>query len=229
MRVYTRRSQNLNKDQKPFIEPSNKSVDNSHSFFGKSVQRKEAEGGVKKDDEKKDQLQQQNKKLEEDKAQKKEAKDTKEEEQKVQKKENKKEDEKQVQKKEEKDKKDEEKLKTKRISLKEKGNIRKKNADASDKVASNDMEAKLIASRGKGFALPSELNKELSSKMGSDFSSVRIHADAEAASMADELGALAFTYGNDIYFADGQYNPQTPSGKKLLVHELTHVIQQNEK
>lgn len=252
MRVYTRQSQNTSKDQKPFIEPSNKAADNGHSFFGKSIQRKESEGGVKKDDEKKDAMQQQNKDLEKDKAQKKEAKEPKEEEQKVQKKEDKKEEEKQVQKKEDKkeeeqkvqkkgdtkeeekqvqkkddkDKKDEEKLKTKKISLKEKNGVRKKDKENSDKAASSDLEAKLAANKGKGFTLPNDLNQELSSKMNADFSSVKIHTDAESAAMADELGALAFTYGNDIYFASGQYNPQTPAGKKLLVHELTHVIQQ---
>ncbi|MGV3604191.1 MAG: DUF4157 domain-containing protein [Dyadobacter fermentans] len=221
MKIYTRQSQHPNKDQKPFIEPSAKSADRGNSFFAKSIQRKESEGGVKKDDEKKDQMQQQNKKLEDEKAQK---KDSKEEEKAVQKMEDKKDDEKQVQKKDDKDKKDEEKLKTKRISLKENGTIRKKDSDG--KQASADLEARLATNKGKGFALPDDLNHELSSKMGSDFSAVRIHTDAESAAMADELGALAFTYGNDIYFAAGQYNPATPAGKKLLVHELTHVMQQ---
>ncbi|MFN3848746.1 MAG: DUF4157 domain-containing protein [Spirosomataceae bacterium] len=229
MRVYTRRSQNLNKDQKPFIEPSNKSVDNSHSFFGKSVQRKEAEGGVKKDDEKKDQLQQQNKKLEEDKAQKKEAKDTKEEEQKVQKKENKKEDEKQVQKKgDTKEVEKEDKVSKKAIRMKEndKGKIQKK-ADSEPSEASKNVEEKLKNSKGKGFELPNDIRKDLENKMKADFKKVRIHTDNEAVEMTKELGALAFTHGNDIYFGEGTYNPNSDEGKKLLVHELTHVIQQS--
>ena len=55
-----------------------------------------------------------------------------------------------------------------------------------------------------------------------DFSDVRVHVGPEAAS----IGALAFTHGTDLYFATGQYNPQTPQGQRLLGHELTDVVQQ---
>lgn len=222
MRVYTRQSQNTNKDQKPFIEPSNKTLDNGHSFFGKSIQRKESEGGVKKDDEKKDAMQQQNKELEKDKAQKKEPK---EEEQKVQKKEDKKEEEKQVQKKGDEK---EEKVSKKAIQMKEIGSSRiAKKADGEAKEASKSLETKLSASKGKGFELPNDIKKELEGKMKANFSNVRIHTDNEAISMSKELGALAFTHGSDIYFNEGMYNPNSDEGKKLLVHELTHVVQQN--
>ncbi len=57
---------------------------------------------------------------------------------------------------------------------------------------------------------------------GTDFSGVRIHVGPQPAS----IGALAFTTGNDIYFAPGQYSPTTPHGLRLLGHELTHVVQQ---
>lgn len=239
MRVYTRQSQNASKDQKPFIEPSNKAADNGHSFFGKSIQRKESEGGVKKDDEKKDAMQQQNKDLEKDKVQKKEPK---EEEQKVQKKEDKKEEEKQVQKKED-TKEDEQKVQKKgdtkeiekddkvskkAIRMKEMGGNRiAKKADGESKEASKNLETKLSASKGKGFELPNDIKKELEGKMKANFGNVRIHTDNEAISMSKELGALAFTHGSDIYFNENMYNPNSDEGKKLLVHELTHVVQQN--
>lgn len=229
MRVYTRQSQNPNKDQKPFIEPSNKTVDNGHSFFGKSIQRKESEGGVKKDDEKKDQMQKQNNKLEEDKAQKKEAKEPKDEEQKVQKKEDKKEDEKPVQKKADtKEIEQDDKVSKKAIRMKEiSGSKIAKKANGESKEASKNIEEKLSASKGKGFALPNDIKKELEGKMKANFENVRIHNDNEAITMTKELNALAFTHGNDIYFNEGMYNPNSDEGKKLLAHELTHVIQQN--
>jgi len=66
-------------------------------------------------------------------------------------------------------------------------------------------------------------------RFGVDFSNVRIHADSEAARMARALNAEAFTYGRDIYFGEGRYRPETTKGKKLLAHELTHVVQQGGK
>jgi hypothetical protein len=55
-----------------------------------------------------------------------------------------------------------------------------------------------------------------------DFSDVRVHIGQEAAS----LGAIAYTWGSNIHFAPGQYNPHTLQGQKLLGHELWHVVQQ---
>jgi LysM repeat protein len=61
-----------------------------------------------------------------------------------------------------------------------------------------------------------------------DFSRVRVHTDQRAAASAQELNALAYTVGNDVVFGAGQYAPQTTSGRALLAHELTHVLQQQE-
>lgn len=58
--------------------------------------------------------------------------------------------------------------------------------------------------------------------LGANFSDVRIHVGPEASA----IGAIAFTWGSDIHFAPGQYNPHTPHGQFLLGHELTHVVQQ---
>jgi hypothetical protein len=59
-----------------------------------------------------------------------------------------------------------------------------------------------------------------------DFSRVRVHTDARAFESARAVGALAYTVGPDIAFADGQYAPLTGSGQQLIAHELTHVVQQ---
>src|SRR5690606_34347324 len=63
-------------------------------------------------------------------------------------------------------------------------------------------------------------------RFNQNFSAVNIHTDDIAAKNAEKLGAKAFTVGNDIYFNKGYYNPNSPGGKKLLAHELTHTIQQ---
>lgn len=81
------------------------------------------------------------------------------------------------------------------------------------------------AARG-GETLPSELRSHFGLRLGHDFSRVRVHADAPAAAAAEALSARAFTAGRDIFFAAGQYAPETPRGRGLLAHELTHVAQQ---
>jgi hypothetical protein len=63
-------------------------------------------------------------------------------------------------------------------------------------------------------------------RFGHDFSRVRVHTDARAASSARAVNALAYTVGEDIVFAPGHYSPQTKSGERLLAHELVHTIQQ---
>ena len=68
----------------------------------------------------------------------------------------------------------------------------------------------------------------MQSSFGFDFSHVNIHTDTGAVQMSKELHAQAFTQGSDIYFNSGKYDPQTTTGKQLLAHELTHVVQQQE-
>jgi hypothetical protein len=63
-------------------------------------------------------------------------------------------------------------------------------------------------------------------RFGHDFSRVRIHADARAAQSAQSLNALAYTVGSHLAFAPGQYSPATTKGRRLLAHELSHVLQQ---
>jgi Domain of unknown function (DUF4157) len=61
---------------------------------------------------------------------------------------------------------------------------------------------------------------------GTDFGAVRVHTDSQAAQSAEQLSAAAYTVGQDVFFNRGQYQPQTEGGRRLLAHELTHVVQQ---
>ena len=89
-----------------------------------------------------------------------------------------------------------------------------------------EIEDRLSRSKGSGNPISDQLRAFVGPRMQFDFSKVRIHSDNEAAWMNQALGAQAFTHGRDIYFGAGQYNPQSTAGKRLLVHELTHTIQQ---
>jgi Domain of unknown function (DUF4157) len=66
----------------------------------------------------------------------------------------------------------------------------------------------------------------MGSRFGHDFSGVRVHTDERAAQSARSVNALAYTVGRDVVFGAGQYAPSTTAGKRLLAHELTHVVQQ---
>ncbi|MEX2566031.1 MAG: DUF4157 domain-containing protein [Cyclobacteriaceae bacterium] len=92
--------------------------------------------------------------------------------------------------------------------------------------ASHDVTRKLQNAHG-GRSLSPHLQHELGIKMRADFSGVKIHNDPSGAQMSRHLGARAFTYGNHIYFNQGEYVPGTSKGKHLLAHELTHTIQQS--
>jgi hypothetical protein len=67
----------------------------------------------------------------------------------------------------------------------------------------------------------------MESAFGHDFSQVRVHAGNQADSAARAVGALAYTAGSDVVFAAGQYAPGTSRGRRLLAHELAHVVQQS--
>jgi hypothetical protein len=90
-----------------------------------------------------------------------------------------------------------------------------------------DLKARLNAIRGGSRPLPQSDRAFFEPRFGYDFSQVRIHTDARAAEAARTLNARAFTIGQDVVFGAGQYGPGTPVGKRLLAHELTHVIQQS--
>ena len=90
----------------------------------------------------------------------------------------------------------------------------------------DDLYGRLNQSRSGGQPLPEANSGFLERRFGSDFSGVRVHTDSNAVQMNRDLNAQAFTHGRDIYFGELRYNPDTSRGKRLLAHELTHVIQQ---
>lgn len=77
-----------------------------------------------------------------------------------------------------------------------------------------------------GRPLDTSTRSSMESRFGQDFSSVRIHDDAVAAESARAVNARAYTIGQDIAFASGQYEPHSHEGSHLLAHELAHTVQQ---
>jgi hypothetical protein len=77
-----------------------------------------------------------------------------------------------------------------------------------------------------GQALDAGERRRMERRFGHDFSTVRIHADTQAAQAAEQQGALAFTVGQHIFFGSGQYRPEQSAGRRLLAHELVHTLQQ---
>ena len=105
------------------------------------------------------------------------------------------------------------------------GNIQTK-PRATQREALSDLQSRLSSSKGKGSPLSADIKSSMGSAFGVNFSEVRVHTDSSAVQMNKDLGAQAFTNGNDIYFNEGKYNTSSNSGKHLLAHELTHTIQQ---
>ena len=77
-----------------------------------------------------------------------------------------------------------------------------------------------------GQPLATGLRDFFEPRFGADFSTVRVHHDAQAARSAQEIGATAYATGQDLVFAPGAYAPESQAGRQLIAHELTHVLQQ---
>ncbi len=92
--------------------------------------------------------------------------------------------------------------------------------------AKPEVAERLAARRGAGQSLPADTRAYMEPRFGADFSGVRVHSDPEAADLSRSLGAQAFTHGQDVYMGAGKYDPGTTAGKRLLAHELTHIVQQ---
>jgi len=91
---------------------------------------------------------------------------------------------------------------------------------------SDEIERALAGSKGGGAPLPAPMRASMEQHFGADFSGVRVHTGPQAGALNQQLDALAFTHGADIYISAGQYNPASSDGQRLLAHELTHVVQQ---
>lgn len=82
--------------------------------------------------------------------------------------------------------------------------------------------------RSPGQGLDAATRAFMEPRFGHDFSGVRVHSDTRAAESAQDVNALAYTVGRQVVFGAGQYAPETPAGRHLLAHELTHVLQQKQ-
>ena len=92
--------------------------------------------------------------------------------------------------------------------------------------ATPDLQSRLQSLKGGGQQLPKSVRSFFESRFGYDFSGVRVHTDSRAAETAKAVSATAFTTGKDVVFGAGEYAPEASTGKRLLAHELTHVVQQ---
>jgi outer membrane protein OmpA-like peptidoglycan-associated protein len=104
---------------------------------------------------------------------------------------------------------------------------RKRSSNASlevaDEAATNEI-SNIRSSRGS--SLDANTREFMESRFGYDFGNVRIHSGEREARSAESMNALAYTIGNDVVFRQGYYQPNTLEGRRLLAHELTHVVQQ---
>jgi hypothetical protein len=88
-----------------------------------------------------------------------------------------------------------------------------------------EVQSTINATRGSGATLDSGVAGKLSPSLG-DLSDVRVHTDSTAHDLNHAVSARAFATGTDVYFAQGEYKPNTSDGDKLIAHELAHVVQQ---
>jgi hypothetical protein len=88
-----------------------------------------------------------------------------------------------------------------------------------------DVQSSINSSRGGGSSLDQGVSDRLSPSLG-DLSDVRVHTDSTAHDLNHAVSARAFATGTDVYFAQGEYKPNTTDGDKLIAHELAHVVQQ---
>jgi len=103
--------------------------------------------------------------------------------------------------------------------------------DSGPPVVNNDttnhsLDKVLDNQSSRGSPLPTAIRKQMESRMGADFSGVRVHTGNSSHEANTSIGARAFTNGNNIHFAKGEFNPASKSGQRLLAHELAHTMQQ---
>jgi Domain of unknown function (DUF4157)/Pretoxin HINT domain len=95
-----------------------------------------------------------------------------------------------------------------------------------DRSQAEPAAAPIPAPRGGGQLLPQSVRALLEPRLRRDLSGVQIHTEEAAAAKARAISARAFAFGADIYFAAGEYQPDTEAGRRLLAHELSHVAQE---
>lgn len=106
--------------------------------------------------------------------------------------------------------------------------VRTKAGPHSKTKAPPGLQSQIEGLSGKGIPLPLTERSFFEPRFGVDFSDVRIHTGRKAARAAESVQARAFTLGSNVVFGRGQFAPGTSYGRRLIGHELTHVLQQKE-
>lgn len=83
-----------------------------------------------------------------------------------------------------------------------------------------------VIGSGGGSPLEGSTRSLMEGRLGHDFTDVRVHTGAQADNSARSISAQAYTVGTDVVFRSGAYQPDTPTGQRVIAHELTHVVQQ---
>ncbi|MCP4130218.1 MAG: DUF4157 domain-containing protein [bacterium] len=91
---------------------------------------------------------------------------------------------------------------------------------------SPETESRIYSMKGAGNSLSQPIRDYYEQRFGKDFASVRVHINRRAEELNRSINARAFTVGKNIFFGKDEYNPGSKEGKKLIAHELSHVLQQ---
>jgi hypothetical protein len=111
-----------------------------------------------------------------------------------------------------------------RAAMRVRGDDRADDESGRDSKRAPDIVRQVLRSPGQPLDL--RTRSLLEPRFGQDFSGIRIHTDGSAARSAAQVGARAYTAGNDLVFAAGAYDTQSRHGRQLLSHELAHAVQQ---
>jgi hypothetical protein len=106
------------------------------------------------------------------------------------------------------------------------GGVRQWQRDFGNRAVRRILQPKPALAQSGGEPLPAQTRRTMEGAFGREFSRVRVHHGPEAERISGQLDALAFTHRNHVYFGSGMYDVAGASGKRLLAHELTHVVQQ---
>lgn len=102
-------------------------------------------------------------------------------------------------------------------------------ASSGEKAVKGETRDQIESVKSGGEPLSPAARSYFEPRFDRDFSDVRVHTDQQADQAARSIGAEAFTHGSDVVFRSGNYDPDSRQGKKLIAHELTHVVQQTGK
>ncbi|MBC1236516.1 DUF4157 domain-containing protein [Nostoc sp. 2RC] len=94
-------------------------------------------------------------------------------------------------------------------------------------AANPNLETSINQAKGNGQPMADNIREPMEQAFGADFSGVKVHTDSQSDKLNQSIQARAFTTGQDVFFKQGEYNPQSADGQELLAHELTHVLQQS--